>query len=104
MLNAAIAAVEAVNMSVGKVDELVKKLGGITIITADHGNAEQMYDPVTHGPHTAHTCDKVPFIMVSDKKNIKLRDGGILADIAPTMLGLLNIDKPKEMTGTSLII
>jgi len=103
ILKAAIAAVEAVDMSVGRVGELVKKLGGITMITADHGNAEQMYDPATHGPHTAHTCDKVPFILISDKKDLKLRNDGILADIAPTMLELLGIGKPKEMTGRSLI-
>jgi 2,3-bisphosphoglycerate-independent phosphoglycerate mutase len=103
ILNAAIAAVEAVDRSVGRVEALVKKLGGITMITADHGNAEQMYDPITHGPHTAHTCDKVPFILISDKKGIKLRNDGILADIAPTMLELLSIEKPKEMTGRSLI-
>lgn len=103
ILNAAIAAVEAVDGSVGRVVDLVKKLGGTSIITADHGNAEQMYDPSTHGPHTAHTCDMVPFILVSDQKN-KLRSGGILADIAPTMLEILSIAKPKEMTGRSLII
>jgi 2,3-bisphosphoglycerate-independent phosphoglycerate mutase len=104
MLNAAIAAVEAVNRSVGRVVDMVGKMGGTSIITADHGNAEQMYDPSTHGPHTAHTCDKVPFLLISDKKNIQLRGDGILADIAPTMLELLAISKPKEMTGRSLII
>ena len=103
ILKAAIAAVEAVNISVGRVEELVKKLGGITMITADHGNAEQMYDTTTHGPHTAHTCNKVPFILISDKKDLKLRNDGILADIAPTILELLGIEKPKEMTGRSLI-
>jgi 2,3-bisphosphoglycerate-independent phosphoglycerate mutase len=104
ILKAAIAAVEAVDISVGRVEALVKKLGGITMITADHGNAEQMYDPITHGPHTAHTCDKVLFILVSSSKKIKLRSDGILADIAPTMLELLGIEKPKEMTGRPLII
>jgi 2,3-bisphosphoglycerate-independent phosphoglycerate mutase len=104
MLNAAIAAVEAVDKSVGRVVDLVRKLGGATLITADHGNAEQMYDPTTHGPHTAHTCDKVPFLLISDKKGIKLRNDGILADIAPTMLQLLAIKQPNEMTGRSLIV
>jgi 2,3-bisphosphoglycerate-independent phosphoglycerate mutase len=103
ILKAAIAAVEAVDRSVGRVEALVKKLGGITMITADHGNAEQMYDPITHGPHTAHTCNKVPFILISDKKDLILRNDGILADIAPTMLELLGIEKSKEMTGRSLI-
>jgi 2,3-bisphosphoglycerate-independent phosphoglycerate mutase len=104
ILEAAIAAVEAVNISVGRVVDLVKKLGGTSIITADHGNAEQMYDPLTHGPHTAHTCDRVPFILIYDKKNARLRGDGILADIAPTMLELLSIAQPNEMTGRSLII
>lgn len=103
ILKAAIAAVDAVNISVGRVVDLVKKLGGTSIITADHGNAEQMYDPITHGPHTAHTCDRVPFILVTEQKNVGLRNGGILADIAPTMLELLSIPKPKEMTGKSLL-
>ena len=103
-LDAAIAAVEAVDKSVGRVVESVKKAGGTTIITADHGNAEMMYDESTHGPHTAHTCDKVPFVLVADVKGIKLRENGILADIAPTMLKLLDIKQPKEMTGESLII
>jgi len=103
ILEAAIKAVEAVDKSVGRVVELVKKLGGITMITADHGNAEQMYDPATNGPHTAHTCNKVPFMIVTVDKKISVREGGILADIAPTMLQLLGISKPKEMTGGSLI-
>jgi 2,3-bisphosphoglycerate-independent phosphoglycerate mutase len=103
ILEAAIKAVEAVDRSVGKIVELVKSLGGITIITADHGNAEQMYDPTTHGPHTAHTCDKVPFIIVSENKKLKTRSEGILADIAPTMLKILQIEQPEEMTGRSLI-
>jgi 2,3-bisphosphoglycerate-independent phosphoglycerate mutase len=103
MLDAAIKAVEAVNKSVGRVVEVVKAKGGISMITADHGNAEQMYDPKTHGPHTAHTCDRVPFMLVSDIKDIELRNNGILADIAPTMLKLLEIEKPKEMTGEALI-
>ena len=102
-LDAAIAAVEAVDRSVGRVESLVKDIGGVTMITADHGNAEQMYDYDTNGPHTAHTCNQVPFIMISDKKNVKLRNDGILADIAPTMLELLEINKPNEMTGRSLI-
>ncbi len=102
ILEAAVKAVEAVDASVGRIVELVKKLGGTTIVTADHGNAEQMYDPTTHGPHTAHTCDKVPFMLVNDRKP-KLRDGGILADVAPTMLKLLGIEQPEEMSGRTLV-
>jgi len=103
MLDAAIKAVEAVNACVGRIVDAVKERGGVTIVTADHGNAEQMYDPKTKGPHTAHTCDKVPFILISDDKGQELQKDGILADIAPTMIQLLGIDKPKEMTGRSLI-
>lgn len=103
ILNAAISAIEAVNKCVGRVVETVQKKEGITIVTADHGNAEQMYDPKTHGPHTAHTCDKVPFILISKNKDLKFRKDGILADISPTMLDLLGIEKPEEMTGNSII-
>ncbi|MBO5974047.1 MAG: 2,3-bisphosphoglycerate-independent phosphoglycerate mutase, partial [Clostridia bacterium] len=77
-----------------------QKVGGTAVITADHGNAEKMLDE--HGePFTAHTCSKVPFI-VTDRR-LKLRDGGALCDIAPTLLELLGLSKPEEMTGTSLI-
>ena len=77
--------------------------GGTVLITADHGNAEQMLDYETGQPHTAHTSNPVPLILVSDMP-YKLRSGGKLADIAPTMLELLNIEKPKEMTGESLLL
>jgi len=103
ILDATIKAVDTVNECVGRIVAQVKSQNGITIVTADHGNAEQKYDPETKGPHTAHTCNKVPFIIVSDNKGLKLRDDGILADIAPTMLALLGIKQPKEMTGRSLI-
>ena len=102
LLGATEAAVDTVNKCVGRIVNTVKKQGGTTIITADHGNAEQKYDPITHGPHTAHTCNRVPFIIVGDAKR-RLRDDGILADVAPTMLQLLEIEKPAEMTGKTLI-
>ncbi len=103
ILPAAIKAIEAVDSCVGKLSEKVLSLGGRLLITADHGNAETMVDE-TGGPHTAHTCNPVPFILVDDtRKNAKLRTGGILADLAPTMLQILGIPQPKEMTGTSLI-
>ena len=76
--------------------------GGTLLVTADHGNAEKMIDFITGEPYTAHTCNPVPLILVNDK-NYKLRHGK-LADIAPTMLQLLGIEKPKEMTGQSLIL
>jgi 2,3-bisphosphoglycerate-independent phosphoglycerate mutase len=73
------------------------------LITADHGNAEQMIDPATGGPHTAHTTNPVPFIVVSeDAKKLALRSEGSLQDISPTVLGMLGFDQPKEMTGKDL--
>ena len=76
---------------------------GNLIITADHGNCEQMIDYSTGEPHTAHTTNLVPLILVSNKQNIKLKAEGKLADLAPTILDLMNIDKPKEMTGETLL-
>ncbi len=75
---------------------------GAWIITADHGNAETMIDPVTHGPHTYHTTNPVPFILASDDSHVKLRPGGALQDIAPTLLAVLGESQPKEMTGKDL--
>jgi 2,3-bisphosphoglycerate-independent phosphoglycerate mutase len=76
---------------------------GTTLITADHGNAEQMIDPKTGEPHTAHTTNPVPFHLIDeDQIGVKLRDGGALEDVAPTMLGLLDLEKPEEMTGRDL--
>jgi 2,3-bisphosphoglycerate-independent phosphoglycerate mutase len=104
ILPAAIKAVEAVDNCVGKLTDKVLSLGGRALITADHGNAEVMVDE-TGGPHTAHTCDMVPFILVDNvRKDATLRSGGILADLAPTMLAILGIPQPKEMTGKSLIV
>ncbi|HHY82464.1 MAG TPA: 2,3-bisphosphoglycerate-independent phosphoglycerate mutase [Clostridiales bacterium] len=104
VLEAAIKAVETVDTCLGKVVSAVQKMGGTVLITADHGNAEQMVDYETGEPHTAHTSNIVPFILVNDNlKNVELREGGRLADIAPTMLELMNLEKPQEMTGESLI-
>jgi len=75
------------------------------LITADHGNAEMLIDPVTGGPHTAHTTNPVPFIVVADNSNkFTLKPGGSLRDISPTILGMLGLDEPKEMTGQDLRI
>ncbi len=74
------------------------------LITADHGNAEMLIDPATGGPHTAHTTNPVPFILVSEARNLTLREGGSLRDMSPTLLGLLNIDQPKDMSGGDLRI
>ncbi|MDD4569013.1 MAG: 2,3-bisphosphoglycerate-independent phosphoglycerate mutase [Tepidanaerobacteraceae bacterium] len=99
---AAIKAIEAVDECVGKVVKSMREKGGTLLLTADHGNAEQMLDYKTGEAYTAHTCNKVPLILISDK-SYKLKPGK-LADIAPTMLKLLGIEKPQEMTGEPLII
>ena len=104
VFEAAVKAVETVDICLGKVLEKIKSLGGVAFITADHGNAEQMFDDLG-GPFTAHTTNKVPFVMVDDvNKNIKLRDGGRLCDFAPTILEVMGLEKPEEMTGISLLI
>lgn len=104
-LDAAIKAVEVVDACVGKVIDAVLAKGGAAIVTADHGNCEQMIDPKTGGPHTAHTTYDVDLIVVDDRlKGCKLREGGRLADIAPTLLALGGIAKPVEMTGESLVV
>lgn len=96
-------AIEVVDTCLGEVYRAVKAKGGAMIITADHGNAEMMIDPVTGGAHTYHTTNPVPFIL-ADGSNFKLREGGSLKDIAPTMLGILGVEKPKEMLGEDLRI
>ena len=101
-LAAAIKAVEAVDECVGKVVKLVEEKDGDMLITADHGNAEQMVDYKTGEPHTAHTTNPVPLILVG-KDDVKLKSGK-LADLAPTMLDIMGLEKPEEMTGESLII
>ena len=101
-LDAAIKAVETIDECVGKVVEEVNKQEGRLIITADHGNAEQMIDYKTGEPHTAHTTNPVPLILVG-VEGVKLKEGR-LADLAPTMLELMGIEKPEEMTGESLIV
>jgi 2,3-bisphosphoglycerate-independent phosphoglycerate mutase len=100
-LQAAIRAVEAVDECLGKVVRAVQQMNGIAMITADHGNADIMIDPETGGPCTTHTLSRVPLIVT--KEGIRLKDG-ILADLAPTMLDLLGVAKPAEMTGQSLIV
>ncbi len=100
-LEAAIKAIEVIDECVGKVIEAVKAVGGVVLITADHGNAEQMIDYKTGEPHTAHTTNQVPLILYG-MENVKLKSGK-LADLAPTMLDIMGLEKPKEMTGESLL-
>jgi len=101
-LEATIKAVETVDEQLGRIYQALKPRGGAWIITADHGNAETMIDPVTGGPHTYHTTNPVPFILVSENGHPPLQTGGSLRDIAPTMLGVLGVDEPREMTGRDL--
>jgi len=104
-LDAAVKAVEAVDASLGRIHAAVRQRGGAMIITADHGNAELMIDPVTGGPHTYHTTNPVPFLVVAGNGDVYgLREGGSLRDIVPTMLGLAGIPPPAEMTGRDLRI
>jgi 2,3-bisphosphoglycerate-independent phosphoglycerate mutase len=98
-----IKAVETVDACLGEIEKAVRAKGGAMLITADHGNAEMMIDPVTGGPHTAHTTNPVPFIvMAEDAKQYTLKPNGSLRDISPTMLGMLGITEPKEMTGSDM--
>ncbi len=101
-LEAAIKAVETVDTCLGEIVDLLLKKGGKALITADHGNAEMMIDEKDNSPITSHTTNKVPLILVGEE-DVKLREG-ILADIAPTILDMMGIEKPKEMTGETLII
>ena len=105
VLQAAIDAVEAVDACIGRVVEALRANGGKVILTADHGNAEKMWDYEKNVPYTAHTVDNpVPFIVIDDERDdIKLYDDGKLADVAPTMLTMMGLEIPKEMTGKSLI-
>ena len=101
-LEAAIKAVETVDECLGRIYQALAPRGGAWIITADHGNAETMIDPVTGGPHTYHTTNPVPFILLCEDNQVSLRSGGSLRDISPTLLGVLDIPSPKEMTGRDL--
>ena len=99
---AAIKAVETVDTGLGRIASAIEQMGGALLVTADHGNAEMMVDPVTGGPHTAHTLNPVPLILVGAGNRIVVKEGR-LADIAPTMLELMGLPKPPEMTGSSLM-
>jgi 2,3-bisphosphoglycerate-independent phosphoglycerate mutase len=102
VLPAAISAVEVVDKCIGRVVDQVRALGGAVLIVSDHGNAEEMIAP-DGKPHTAHTCNPVPCILVDDQRRGVMLRNGILADVAPTLLDLLELPTPPEMTGRSLI-
>ena len=102
-LDKTIEACQYVDTCLGWITKSIRQARGITIITADHGNAEQMIDPKTGGPHTAHTTNPVPFHLIDEaSRDVKLREGGALEDVAPTLLGLLDLEQPPEMTGRDL--
>ncbi|WP_313739769.1 2,3-bisphosphoglycerate-independent phosphoglycerate mutase [Pseudomonas sp.] len=103
VFDAAVKAVEALDTCVGRLVDALEKVGGEALLTADHGNVEQMEDESTGQAHTAHTTEPVPFIYIG-KRPLKVREGGVLADVAPTMLTLLGMDIPAEMTGTSILL
>jgi 2,3-bisphosphoglycerate-independent phosphoglycerate mutase len=103
-LDAAVAAVEALDRCLGRILAAVRARGGVAIVTADHGNAEQMWDETLDSPHTAHTTNPVPVVLVDeDGRDRRLRDGA-LCDVAPTMLALLGVERPEGMTGEDLRI
>ena len=101
---AAIKAVEAVDECVGKAVEALKEVDGQMFICADHGNAEQLVDYETGEPYTAHTTNPVPFILVNADPKYTLRENGCLADIIPTLIQLMGMEQPTEMTGKSLLV
>jgi len=103
-LQAAIKAVETVDACLGRLDAAIGKAGGVMLITADHGNAEQMMDTATGQPHTAHTTNLVPLILVGNAQGVSGLESGKLADIAPTVLDLVGLPQPAEMSGKSLIV
>jgi 2,3-bisphosphoglycerate-independent phosphoglycerate mutase len=103
IMEAALKAVAAVDDCLGKVVAAIKKVGGVLLVTADHGNVEKMVDEKTGQPYTAHTVGKVQLVLVNDMSGVKKLHDGCLADVAPTMLELMGLQQPKEMTGKSLL-
>ena len=102
--DAAVAAVEVVDSCLGRLAEAVERAGGVLLVTADHGNAERMADGGTGQPHTAHTMDQVPAIMVHAPQNVSALRNGRLADIAPTILAVMDLEQPDELSGRSLLV
>src|SRR5437588_8455602 len=103
VLRAAVAAVETVDRCLARVVQSAERRGATVLVTADHGNCELMIDPATGGPHTAHTTNPVPLVIVGEGAPRRhLRTGGSLRDVGPTILRLLGIEPPREMTGREL--
>jgi 2,3-bisphosphoglycerate-independent phosphoglycerate mutase len=100
---AAMKAVEAVDTCLGRIAEGIERVGGALLVTADHGNAEQMRDPASGQPHTAHTVNPVPLVLVNPPSGVEALEGGRLADVAPTLLALLGLEQPRAMTGRPLV-
>jgi 2,3-bisphosphoglycerate-independent phosphoglycerate mutase len=101
-LPAAIKALETVDTGLGRIADAIETAGGALLVIADHGNCELMRDPETGGPHTAHTTNPVPLIALGVGRGVTLANGR-LADVAPTLLALMEIEQPSEMTGKSLL-
>ena len=104
IMDAAVKAVEAVDTCMDRIEKAVQKVGGTMLVTADHGNAEMMKDPITGAPYTAHTVGAVQAVLVCPPDDVKALKDGRLADVAPTLLELLGLAKPSEMTGESLLV
>ena len=104
IVEAAARAVSAVDDALSKIIPALLKRDGAVLLTADHGNCEQMVDPDGGGPHTAHTTNPVPLVLAGERfRGARLREGGILADVSPTILEIMGIDQPAEMDARSLI-
>jgi len=103
IMKAAIKAVDTIDECLGRLRAALEKAGGVMLLTADHGNIEMMKDPQTHEPHTAHTTLDVPIVAFGAPKNVRLENGR-LADVAPTLLDLMGLEKPQLMTGHSLLV
>ena len=103
-LKAAMAACASVDRGVGAAVAALSEVGGAMLLTADHGNCDMMVDPDTGEAHTAHTLNPVPVILIGGPEGASLRSGGVLADLAPTLLELMGLEQPQEMTGKSLLI
>ncbi|HAQ32502.1 MAG TPA: 2,3-bisphosphoglycerate-independent phosphoglycerate mutase, partial [Rhodospirillaceae bacterium] len=103
-MSAAVKAVETIDVCLGQLVSALDKAGGAMLVTADHGNIELMRDPETGQPHTSHTCNPVPGVLVGGPADVTSLRHGCLADIAPTLLALMGLDHPKEMTGQSLLV